>query len=251
MFLLTEFLTKMYTRFFAFGCSHTNYHWPSWADAIAHELKIPYYNYGRAGLGNVGIMHEMVAADIEHTFTDTDLIVVLWTSWSREDRHFEHGWMSEGNVFNSRFYSGKFVKKYWHYTNDIIKNSTAIISANKMFGDKIAYQAHILAPAVLEWCVDDTIKLTPKERELLNFYSAKFPEENLLDEYKVYSFDGHPSVAAHVKFVTDYIGPAIGLTLSPAILQEYAQIERQMQKVSTYKRMPVYPIQSYTMKDNS
>lgn len=129
-----------YKRFFAFGCSFTNYYWPTWADIIAKHLDIEYYNYGIQGLGNVGIMHRIIEADLTHAFNDNDLIIVVWSDWNREDRFYNDTWFAEGGVFKS--YSEDFVEKYWAIENDIVKNCTAIISANKMFN--IAWQGHMI-----------------------------------------------------------------------------------------------------------
>lgn len=134
----------MYKRIFAFGCSMTNYHWPTWANVIAVHLNLPLYNYAIQGCGNVSIMHRMVEADIIHTFKDDDLILVLWSGWNREDRFRDNHWISGGPVLNkgNKSYCSYFREKYWTLENDIVKNATAIISSNKMF--KISWQGHML-----------------------------------------------------------------------------------------------------------
>ena len=41
-----------YKRVFAFGCSFTNYIYPTWADLIMHEMpSAECYNFGKAGGG--------------------------------------------------------------------------------------------------------------------------------------------------------------------------------------------------------
>lgn len=37
-------------RFFAFGCSYTSYHWPTWADYVGMSPEFDEaYNFGMAG----------------------------------------------------------------------------------------------------------------------------------------------------------------------------------------------------------
>ena len=60
-----------YKRFFAFGCSLTRYHWPTWADIIAREIPES-YNYGQSGAGNLFISNQVVEANVRHKFNDTD-----------------------------------------------------------------------------------------------------------------------------------------------------------------------------------
>ena len=80
----------MVERLFVFGCSCTNHYWPSWAD-IYNDIVKPneYYNYAIPSIGNVGILHEILSADLQFNFTPKDEVCVCWTSWTREDRYFD------------------------------------------------------------------------------------------------------------------------------------------------------------------
>ena len=104
-----------YKRAFCFGCSWTYYAWPTWVDILRKDLDIPVQNWGIANLGNVGILNRMVQCDISNKFTDKDLIIVLWTSWTREDRYIEGKWTRCGNIFaqpSDSPYDSDFIKKY-------------------------------------------------------------------------------------------------------------------------------------------
>lgn len=228
----------MYDRFFAFGCSHTNYRWPTWADIIATDLGIPYYNLGVAGIGNVGIMHKIVAADLKYTFTDNDLIIIMWSHWAREDRYLGNCWEAHGSVFNNPFYDKKFIKKYWSNANDIIKNSTAIISTNKMYKEKIQFQCHIMEPAEAE--DDQPGKMKKHEQKLIDFYSPYIPKDHILDDYPGYNFDGHPTVTGHLRFVTDHMYPNIGLKIKPETIGLYRKVEGQMSRVRKESEIPEF-----------
>ena len=77
---------KKYNRFFAFGCSYTDYYWPTWANIIARDTGLPSQNWGYSGVGNIYIHHKMVEAKIKQSINDDDLVIVNWSSWHREDR---------------------------------------------------------------------------------------------------------------------------------------------------------------------
>lgn len=104
---------KKYKRFFAFGCSFTFYHWMTWADIIGSEIP-EYYNYAKPGCGNGYIFSSVIEANIRHTFTDDDLVIVMWSGVDREDRYINGSWKAAGSVYHSidNFYDKSFTQKY-------------------------------------------------------------------------------------------------------------------------------------------
>lgn len=125
---------KKYKRIFAFGCSFTAYRWPTWADIIAVEAKTEYYNYGLAGLGNLGIMCKIVEANARYKFNEDDLVMVMWSTYSREDRWINNGWYSMGNVWNSP-YPDSWVKDYCDPLGHMIRDHAIINQTNRMLKD--------------------------------------------------------------------------------------------------------------------
>lgn len=134
----------MYNRLFTFGCSYTQWQWPTWADIIAYDLQLEYQNWGQPGIGNISIASKILECDLKNKFTKDDLILVNWSSWHRID--FVDGvtrnWHGGGNAFSNPMYPRKYLKKYWNQNNDIVKNCTAIIMSNK--NNNIAYQSHMI-----------------------------------------------------------------------------------------------------------
>ena len=61
---MIELFSKKPTRIFTFGCSFTDYIWPTWANIIAYDLNIPFHNYGRGGAGNQFIFNTIMQAEI-------------------------------------------------------------------------------------------------------------------------------------------------------------------------------------------
>jgi hypothetical protein len=83
MILTTPIQSAGYERFFAFGCSYTNYHWATWADIIARHMDIPSYNYGSPGTPITAAVDALYKANKHYKFTDKDLVIVQWTHLSR------------------------------------------------------------------------------------------------------------------------------------------------------------------------
>jgi len=98
-------------RFFAFGCSFTNYIWPTWADAIGYDIP-EYYNYGSSGSGNHFAFNHVSQADQCYKFNKDDLVIVCWTNVMREDRRINQDWLNSGNIYTQSYYDKNFVKKY-------------------------------------------------------------------------------------------------------------------------------------------
>lgn len=101
-----------YKRFFAFGCSFTNYKWATWADIIGQDIK-EYYNYGLQGAGNHYIYNKLMEADCIHNFNSDDLVIVMWTKTDREDRYANDRWETATSTKGrTAVYGAKWFKKY-------------------------------------------------------------------------------------------------------------------------------------------
>ena len=205
----------MFKRFFAFGCSFTQYTWPSWAEIISWDLNISLQNWGMGGLGNVGIFHRMVECNLKNNFNSDDLIIPLWSSWTREDRYIKNMWAAHGNVFNNHLYNSEFLSKHWSFENDIIKNSTAIIAANEMFNLNV--QGHFQTPATFE--LKEAV-LSEQETCLINFYKQYFTRDIIFNTPTTSAYDHlindiHPDLLQHLAYVKEQIYPKLGLTLKP------------------------------------
>lgn len=114
-----------YKRFFAFGCSFTGYFWPSWADILSKEMpQAEYYNMGNSGSGNLMIMAKFTEANLKLKFTSTDLVMVMWTTFCREDRYYHNRWECPGNIFTQQTYDEKWVKKFADPKGYLIRDLT-------------------------------------------------------------------------------------------------------------------------------
>lgn len=231
----------MYNRFYAFGCSWTKHVWPTWADIIAYDLNIPYENWGMSGSGNSAIQSRIHECDLQNSFTKKDLIIVCWSSWTREDRYINK-WLSGGNIFNNSYYDESFIKKYWSWENDVIKNSTIINLTNKAYDGLIAYQMSMLPKPELQnnsetipWIkkfisnntatVEDVFLKNlemPDTFNKLNLHNSKFNGT---------SIDDHPDIMCHLSTVKEQIYPAIGLSLKQSTIDKFTSLSNEISSV--------------------
>lgn len=99
-----------YKRLFTFGCSFTRYLYPTWADVLSTEMSnAELYNLGVSGAGNSYIAWKITEANNKFKFNKDDLIIVMYTTFCREDRYVD-SWRLHGNVYNNSYYKEDFYK---------------------------------------------------------------------------------------------------------------------------------------------
>ena len=143
-------------KLYAFGDSFTRWRWATWADVMAQDQNLECVNMGLMSIGNESIYHRMVQLDTKYGVTEDDWVVVLWSKWNREDRVINGRWFSQGN---NQLYKRSVMErlkrgvlksmnevidepalafaKMWNEEWDVIKNSSAIISANRLFNVRV------------------------------------------------------------------------------------------------------------------
>lgn len=195
-------------RLFTFGCSYTYYAWPTWADIIAVDRNLDLHNFGIAGLGNVGINQRVLEADCKYNFTPDDQIMIMWTSWCREDMIKGLGYEAAGSIFSK--YSIKHLKKHYDYADTIVKNHNAIIYTNSVYN--VNWQGSAFDQEWIESGSESGEFLLEQEsifvERLKQMYSKKMPKFNRIG-FKEHgghrSFgclhDGHPDILDHLNIV--------------------------------------------------
>ena len=98
-------------RIFAFGCSLTQYFYPTWADILIHQYRNKGYegsNWAKSGAGNMYINMRLWEANTIHKFKKDDVILLQWSSMYREDRyHMGRGWWTPGNLVDRQYKMNK------------------------------------------------------------------------------------------------------------------------------------------------
>lgn len=223
---------KTMSRLFAFGCSFTWWPWPTWADIIAYDLDIPYHNWGMAGIGNVGIHSRILECDIKNNFSKDDVILVVWSSWTREDRYGVKQssldgahWSCTGDILHS--YDNYFVDNYWSMNNDLVKNSTAIISTNKMFD--IKFNGHIATPLTSLYD-NSALSFNSDEKDITLFYESYIPNDGEYQENGKHrckyskTNDLHPDILSHLDYVIEFVSPKLNKSLNTKTIDFFTEM---------------------------
>lgn len=205
-------------RLFTFGCSFTQYNWPTWADILGrslHQEGWEFHNMGRAGVGNMQIMKTILKAKQVYNFTPDDKLMVMWSSWNREDRYLPDktpggGWILEGNVLNNKFYDQDFIEKYWSLEHDIIQSWSAISATRQLV--KLDFEGSIPPVEGLDEPSDDELLKEFCDLEMPNILQPPAHDENNLDP--VVCLDGHPKPALALDYVDNVITPLTGLSIN-------------------------------------
>ena len=111
------------SRLFTFGCSFTQYTWPTWANMLGIEYD-EFYNWGLSGIGNRAIAERVAEAHAKHQFTKDDVVIVQWSSHLRNDWYHKYsfpdrgyGWKTCGSVFsyiNEKLYDQNWIQTFFY-----------------------------------------------------------------------------------------------------------------------------------------
>jgi len=124
-------------RLFTFGCSFTNYSWPTWADFFGLEFDY-FENWGVPGIGNVAIANRVSECFIKNNITEDDTVVIQWTGHLRNDYHLfrdnnsrdlSNNWKTMGSMFgytNTNLYNKKWIDNFFDEESYIMLSLNAI-----------------------------------------------------------------------------------------------------------------------------
>lgn len=224
----------MSKRFFAFGCSYTEYEWPTWADILGrhfYEQGWEVYNFGNSGTGNNAIFQHLLKADADYNITKDDVVCIMWSSWNREDRLARWHptapmeeppvWNKMGNCLWNPNFDDEWIRKYWSLENDIMLNVNIRRAVNKAFphinfhGTLVHNEAHNLDLYSSE--TFDIYQTFDKLSFKNCFYQKGQPGFDKLDADRdqryptLNSIDGHPNPELHMWIAEHLVGPHCGV----------------------------------------
>jgi hypothetical protein len=207
---------KKYKRFFAFGCSMTKYFWPTWADIISHEIPES-YNYGQSGGGNLFIASQVTEANIRYKFNSDDLVMIMWSGISREDRWINGQWLTPGNIYTQGFYDDKFIRKFSDAKGYLIRDLAIITMCNNML-ENLNIDHHMLNMAPFyEMQFDGNDFSFNNYQHILNFYketldkikpdiltveyNGRWPQHPIVFKNGGQTADYHPDTQGHANYL--------------------------------------------------
>lgn len=215
---------KQFKRFFAFGCSFTEHFYPTWADVVRKSFPTSeFYNFGKSGAGNLQISVRVAEANTRYKFNEDDLVMVMFTSFTREDRWVDGKWQSFGNVYNNHYYDKSFYKycdplgyavrdlALIELTTNYLKNTSAtvyLMPASPIFNFNI-----------FDLEDDDSAKASPQKIinlyqamynkmpiALLDYLGSDYPKVVYYDQNtKQKHLDNHPNPWLHFQYIENNI----------------------------------------------
>lgn len=213
-------------RCFSFGCSFTNWFYPTWADFISYNFS-EFYNFAKGGTSNTTMFHRFIEADKLFHFNKDDTILWGLSGLGRYNFFVEKEPMVT-NLFGCgplsvddnwidthpknkkygdliKFARDKFWKQKWgvYYTYIAVHNVTRLCEA-------LGVKYHIIA--ALDINVWDNDELTIEEQGFLSDIKSHLSVPISLQEYDEQNHptrpnpitDNHPFIDGHWGFVQKY-----------------------------------------------
>lgn len=234
----------MYKRFFAFGCSFTNFYWPTWADIIGHEFPTEnYYNFGLCATGNEFAFHRLTEVQARCNINKNDLVIICWTNFAREDRYLNGAWKTAGNIFTQNVYPDSWVEEWFDLRGALLKTSSVIAGATHLLDStgceyhftsmmpmrQINQQDIIFAGLEYEDIFTvykhyyDNIKISMVEQLYGSLPVCRNPipaKVKYEEEHKKSYLDHHPTPGQHLKYVKDVLLPSLD---RPIIISDFTE----------------------------
>ena len=123
------------TKYIAFGCSYTQYGYPTYADFIGQHFDYR-ENLGSSGAGNRFIFHKLISSlDVLRregvTLTEDDLITVQWSGLPREDKikNGQHEYPCCGYLGSQGEFPEEYINKYFSIEQSFYESINYIVAA--------------------------------------------------------------------------------------------------------------------------
>lgn len=205
-------------RLFTFGCSFTQYKWPTWADILGLNFD-EFYNFGQPGSGIFYMLYHFVHGNEYYKFNENDTLIFMLSDEARYDIINDDEWLNKGLIYNSEnVYGKKFIEKFT--PTHAVESSYVYISLLKEKLDKIGckYEIVYAFEPFFENSVDlfgdDVINiwnkkynLTNKNIDSLSNFSKSVSHSSYYlvnDLSKEKYLDGHCNIFTNLRYVKKY-----------------------------------------------
>ncbi len=219
-------------RLITFGCSFTDYSWPTWADIIALDRGIEYENWAVGGGGNQQIARRALYR-MTRGFEPGDAVMIQWTSITREDRFRVNRWIAEGSVALSPTYKDDFAPKYWDWNNDVINTAHSRISTPKLLGQHLVYEM------AMGW-YDEGMHVMVDDTRISDYWQQHLPVVDQLPNnaqpFGGRTTDGHPDPAWWLRWVETKMYPRFGWTVKESTRNKVMEVQEYLQALVNKRR---------------
>lgn len=231
---------SQYKRLFVFGCSFTSYIWPTWADILSKSTPVlEYYNLGKIGSGNHFISLRVSEASKRYNFTDSDIVITMWTSVTREDRYVNGKWIGDGNIFNQSLYPADFVRKFADTDYYLIRDNALINLCSGYLSTLGCKHINLFAWPVTHYESGLYTKDIADECKRLYHYDDTKTFKDFLDTQsnKGHSYthhdkqfnDGHPTPVVHYEYLKN-----TGFNMPDYIRAYVDDAEKRLARIKDY-----------------
>jgi hypothetical protein len=180
----------------------------------------------------------LMQADEFFKFNEDDLIIICWTSITREDRFIGDVWQTHGNIYTQDFYSNEFIKKYVDPLHCQLRDFASMKAAYEFLTAKKC-QFHQLK--MMEFESLDQYRPTDHKTTLVNAYTSymnriasSFYEvlwngdlENkrrtLREEISSAYNDYHPHITEHLIYLERVFGPIVSPSTKKLVTDTHNQ----------------------------
>lgn len=220
-----------FTRLITFGCSFTDYRYPTWADIMARAMpQAEFINLGKGGAGNLYISNRVAKANRELTFTETDLIMIMWSTHCREDRFVNKRWLSPGNIYTQGEYPESFVKQFCDPLGYLIRD-LSLIDLTNVYLDNLPCTHIGMLSVPFEYQQDlkneTTTEVLETYKEVIDYFPPSMFESEMNYNWTtnvVYEFNDKPMPDYHPTPLNYYnYLKSLGLELKDKALEYAAQ----------------------------
>ena len=118
-------------RLFTFGCSMTNYIYPTWADILGTNYDY-YENWGEEGAGNEFIFNSIIECNEKNHFNSEDTIIVMWSGIARNG-FYDKCWKHQTHLQNAGTIKTLYKKESISIKGFEIKNYVFINAIYNLF----------------------------------------------------------------------------------------------------------------------
>jgi hypothetical protein len=158
----------MPNRLFTFGCSFTNYHWPTYADILAKQFD-SYSNWGESGAGNFFIFNSLIEAIKREKINKDDTVCIMWSSIAREDRYVNNKWLLSGSIYTQEIYDESFIKQFADPTGYLLRD-LSYISASKQILSSLGCKWYFFSIVPLACYEDCIVSWFDIDKKIIDLY---------------------------------------------------------------------------------
>ena len=235
------------TRLFTFGCSFTQYwRWPTWADYIGrgHDH---FENWGLCGAGNGYIFNSIIECNQRNHIGPDDLVLIMWTNTSREDRYVGDRWLEGGNVYWGTELGQDYVRRFACERGYLIRDLAYIAAVKQLltqwgcqwrwftmapFDRSNSDNALGENPALPDQSTQDVLDLYSSVLEHMQcsvlekiFHGSWFTGNGIPDSHDNRRRDFHPTPREHVRYI-DLVAPDLADPQNAAWMSECEDLVR-------------------------